>query len=338
MHRPGLLLALPALVAGAHPAHRAPAATSVPVSLTTPDGFILKGTLAIPAQAGPRPVVLLAHPFNADSSGWKVLLDDLAARGIATLALDLRGHGQSTIKGGATVAVTEDFKASSAAVGFDRIPADLAQAAAWVRKQPRIDAHRLGLAGSSLGAYAALVASASIRPVAVLALSPAGGWGDEPALRLARAVETAKAAVFVMAAEDDPDALKNANAIKGIFGVYARIAPGKEHGFDYLPAHEGTMAGWFSETLSHHPRAVRKEAAAEEEGAGNNEFLPEVQPSPAQPTAVKPAKARPRPAVPDGAKAGAGKPRAAQAAPPKPPVKAKPASPATDKMPTEDVK
>jgi dienelactone hydrolase len=304
------------------------------MSLTTPDGFVLKGTLAIPAQAGPRPVVLLAHAFGTDSSGWKVLLDDLAARGIATLALDLRGHGKSTKKGEATLAVTEDFKASSAAVGFDRIPADLAQAAAWVRRQPRIDGHRLGLAGASLGAYAALVASASIRPVAVLALSPAGGWGDEPALRLARAVETAKAAVFVMAAEGDPEALKNANAIKGIFGVYARLAPGKEHGFDYLPAHEGTMAGWFGETLARHPRAIQKEPAAEE--GGNPEVQPDAQPGSEQPKAVKPRK--PRLAVPEGAKPEAAKDDGAKTATPKPShAKPKPGKTEADKMPTEEV-
>ena len=63
------------------------------MSLVTPDGFILKGTLSVPIMAGPRPVVILAHQFRAYRDGWKVLTADLNARGIATLALDLRGHG-----------------------------------------------------------------------------------------------------------------------------------------------------------------------------------------------------------------------------------------------------
>jgi len=253
MRRSGFLLILPALLAAAQP-------VSGPMSLTTADGFTLQGTFNVPANPGRRPVVILAHQFRTDRSGWQPLVADLNARGIATLALDLRGHGQSTRKGEATVAVTEDFMASSAAVGFDRIPADLAQAAAWVRKQPRIDGRRLGLAGSSIGAYSTLVAAAQIHPVAVLALSPAGGWGDQPALRLARSVEEAKAAVMVLASEGDPDALANAKAIRNATGVYARIVPGTEHGFAYLPELTPDFAGWFGEYLSHHRTAPAQPA------------------------------------------------------------------------------
>ena len=249
MRRTGLLvLALPALLAAAQPA-------TTDMSLVTPDGFVLKGTLTIPANPGRRPVVLLAHEYQADRSGWQVLADNLNARGIATLALDLRGHGQSTHRGEATVAVTPDFLASSSAVGFDRIPGDLAQAAQWLRKQPRLDGTRLGLAGSSLGAYAALAAAPLVRPVAILALSPAGGWGQQPGLRLARALEQARTSVFVLASEEDPEALANATAIKGVFGVYARITPGKEHGFAFLPGVTDLLGGWLGETLLRQPGA-----------------------------------------------------------------------------------
>ena len=167
MRRLSLLLCLPALVSAAQPVVR-------DMTLTTPDGYVLKGALTIPPQPGPRPVVILAHQFQANGSGWKPLADLLNAKGIATLAMDLRGHGQSTQKAGQTVAVIPDFLISGQAVGFDQIPADLAQAAAWVRKQPRINPRRLALAGSSLGAFASLLAAPAIRPVAVLALSPAG--------------------------------------------------------------------------------------------------------------------------------------------------------------------
>ncbi|BDU71837.1 alpha/beta hydrolase family protein [Mesoterricola silvestris] len=252
--RIGLLLSLPAVLAAAQPAVRE-------MSLVTPDGFTVKGTLTVPAQAGRRPVVILAHQFGYDRTGWKPLAEDLNARGIATLALDLRGHGQSTRKGDATVAVTTDFAASSAAVRFDLIPGDLAQAAQWVRKQPRIDGRRVGLAGASIGAYSALVAAPGVRPVAVLALSPGGGWGEKPEARMVRAVEQAKASVFVAAAEGDPIALANAQALKGVFGVYARIRPGKEHGFAYLPELTETLGGWFGEVLGRHPVAVPSKAA-----------------------------------------------------------------------------
>ena len=250
MHRACLLFALPALLAAAQPATR-------DMSLATPDGFVLKGTLTVPAQRGPRPVVILAHSFRSDRSSWKPLVADLNARGIATLALDLRGHGLSTLKGGVPLAVTEDFKASSAAVGFDRIPSDLAQAAQWVRKQPRIDGRRLGLAGASVGAYSVLIAAPQVHPVAVLALSPAGGWGEAPEARAARAVEEAKAAVFVLASADDASTLPTAGALKGILGVYAQTAPGTAHGEAFLPAFTDTLGGWFGEYLTRHAPAAR---------------------------------------------------------------------------------
>src|SRR5208337_4100881 len=183
----------------------------------TLDGFVLRGTLSIPPQAGPRPVVVLAHQFNANRNGWKLLADLLATRGIATLAMDLRGHGQSTLKDGKTLEITDDFMKSARTVGFDRIQTDIAQAAVWVRKQPRIDPRRLALAGSSIGAFASLLAAREVRPLAVLALSPAGNgaFGENSADRLVRAVESAHSAVMVMAAGGDREAAANAALLKG---------------------------------------------------------------------------------------------------------------------------
>jgi hypothetical protein len=253
MRRLCLFLCLPALLCAAQP-------RTQDMSLTTPDGFLLKGTLTVPPQLGPRPVVILAHQFQADRSGWQPLAGLLNAKGIATLAMDLRGHGQSTRKNGTAVAVTPDYLASAQAVGFDRIPADLGQAAAWVRRQPGIDPRRLGLAGSSLGAFCSLLAAPAIRPVAVMTLSPAGNgaFGEDARARMVLAVERAHAAVLVMAAEDDPEAAANARAIKDVFGVHARIVPGKDHGFALLPGEAEIMAGWISEYLTYRRAAAAK--------------------------------------------------------------------------------
>ena len=237
MRIPGLLLLFPALLAAAEPSVR-------DLNLTTPDGFHLKGTLTVPAEGRRHPVVVLAHQFGGDRSGWKPLADRLQAAGIATLALDLRGHGQSTLDGDTEVKVTEDYLASAKAVGFDKIPGDLVQAAAWVRRQPGIDPNHLGLAGSSLGAFSALMAMPRIRPVVVLALSPAGtgAFGKDGTAALAQAVTQGKAAVMVMASRSDEDAATNARALSGIPGVYTRLVDGKDHGFAYLEAQSDTMA------------------------------------------------------------------------------------------------
>ena len=253
MRRLSLLCLLPVLLSAAEPTVRE-------MSLVSPDGFVLKGTLTIPATGKRHPVVLLAHQFGADRTGWKPLTDRLTAAGIATLAVDLRGHGQSTHQGEAEVKITEDYDASAKAIGFDKIPADLAQAAAWVRKQPGINGHRLGLAGASLGGFAALMAEPAIRPLAVLALSPAGtaAFGEHGRLALARAVEQGKAAVMVMASHQDDDAFANATALGPIPGVYTRIVEGTAHGFDYLAAQSDTMAVFLTTYLTDHERKQPK--------------------------------------------------------------------------------
>ena len=250
-----LLPVVPVLLAAAQPATRE-------VTFTTPDGFVLKGTLKVPARQGRCPVVILAHQFQATRAGWQPLVEALNAKGIATLALDLRGHGQSTQRGGATVEAAKDMAEAARTVRFDKLPEDLLQVAQWARRQPELDSRRLALAGSSLGAYGALMASALIHPVAVLALSPAGGWGEKPAEALAQAVQTAKAAVFVLASEEDPEADASAKAVQGLPGVYARIAPGKAHGFELLPELKDVMAGWLSEYLGHTYRVVKPKAEA----------------------------------------------------------------------------
>lgn len=152
MRRSLVLLALPSLLTAAHPSVRE-------LSLKTPDGFTLKGTLTVPAGHGRHAAVILAHQFQSDRAGWAPLAEQLQKHGIATLALDLRGHGQSTDHNGASLTVGEDFKDSAKRVGFDQIPHDLELVAAWLRRQPGIDGRRLGLAGSSVGALSALLAA-----------------------------------------------------------------------------------------------------------------------------------------------------------------------------------
>jgi len=229
------------------------------VSLTTKDGFTLKGTLTLPPaktgrKAAKAPVVILVHQFGADRSGWTPLAERLLARGIGTLAMDLRGHGESITKGDATVKFTEDFVASAKAVGFEQIPADLTLSAEWLRKQPGVDGRRIGLAGSSLGAFAVLLAAPAVKPLAVLCLSPAGAqaFGDGALDKMKDAVIQAKATDLVLVSADDKEAFQNASALKNLPGVDLNIKDGSDHGFAYLKDRSDLMAVFFGEYLEHH--------------------------------------------------------------------------------------
>lgn len=232
------------------------AAAPTDMALTSADGFALKGTLTLPA-AKPKakvPVVILAHQFHSDRSGWAPLTDKLLARGIGVLALDLRGHGESVLKDGAEIRVSDDFAASAKAAGFDKIPADLAQAAAWLRKQPGVDGRRIGLAGSSVGAFAVLLAAPEVKPLAVLSLSPAGtsAFGDSARDRLKGAVLRSRPSVLVLASMDDKDAAENAQALKDLPGVAVDLKEGKDHGFAYFKDCSDLMAVYFGEYLTYH--------------------------------------------------------------------------------------
>jgi dienelactone hydrolase len=224
------------------------------MALTSADGFALKGTLTLPAAKGRVPVVILAHQFHSDRSGWAPLAERLAARGIGTLALDLRGHGASTLKGGAEVAVSGDFLASAKAVGFDKIPADLAQAAGWLRKQPGVDGRRIGLAGASVGGFSVLLAAPEAKPIAILSLSPAGGiaFGDGAREKLKGAVLRARATTLVLASTGDKDAFETAQSLKDLPGVDVDLKAGDEHGFAYFKDRADLMAVFFGEYLTYH--------------------------------------------------------------------------------------
>ncbi len=231
-----------------------PIPTSTEMALTAADGFALKGTLTLPAAKGKVPVVILAHQFGANRGGWGPLAERLAARGIGTLALDLRGHGASTQKGGLNVAVTADFMASAKAVGFDQIPADLAQAAQWLRKQAGVDGRRIGLAGSSVGAFSVLLAAPEVKPVAILSLSPAGigAFGADGQGKLKAAVLRGRASTLVLASAGDKEAHSNALSLKDLPGVSLNLAEGEEHGFDYFKDRADLMAIYFGEYLTYH--------------------------------------------------------------------------------------
>src|SRR5437016_12161856 len=102
-----LLVALTTLAAGAlgqeTKSTATPNASPVPpsqqpqpsraVDLKAPDGTILKASYF--AAAKPGPAVLLYHQSNRTRKEWDMVARQLAAAGINTLTVDVRGHGES---------------------------------------------------------------------------------------------------------------------------------------------------------------------------------------------------------------------------------------------------
>jgi alpha-beta hydrolase superfamily lysophospholipase len=148
------------------------------------------------APAGPkRKVVLLVHGENEEQRAWLQVAQDLNARGVAALTLDLRGYGET---GGA-----EDAS---------KLPADLDVAVRYLRSE---DWPLIFVAGSDIGGTAGLKLAASQDLAGVVALSaPAGVAGldavpdmsriTEPALLLAGANDAGAAAALATLGADAP--------------------------------------------------------------------------------------------------------------------------------------
>jgi dienelactone hydrolase len=146
--------------------------TAQEVTVRTPAGLTLTGTLTVPAhRSGAKlPAVVLitgsgsqdrdeALPgISAEYRPFREIADTLSRRGIAVLRLDDRGMGGSDR--GDAAATTADFAD------------DVRAALAWLRGRPEIDPARLGLVGHSEGGIIAPMVAASdprLRAIALIA-------------------------------------------------------------------------------------------------------------------------------------------------------------------------
>lgn len=129
----------------------------------------LAGTLTLPPGPGPFPAIVLLHgsgPVTRDV----VLAEYFASQGIATLAYDKRGTGES----GGT------YRHDVDAQEFERLAGDAAAAVAFARGRGEIDLRRVGLWGiSQAGWIAAIVARSPDVSFSVLVSGPAVSLGEE---------------------------------------------------------------------------------------------------------------------------------------------------------------
>lgn len=139
------------------------------LSVTAADGSAMAATWRCPEGAGPFPALLCLHGLTLTQAIFEAPAQALAEAGVASLRLDLRGHGAS---GG-------ELKAQ----GFEDELQDLRSGLAALAALPGADAQRLGLLGFSLGGALSAVLAVEAPRVKALALwSPllkTGPWNRE---------------------------------------------------------------------------------------------------------------------------------------------------------------
>jgi len=125
------------------------------MTLTAADGASLVG-LFYPPLTAPAPGVLLLHMLGGSKADWDAFARDLQRQGMAVLALDLRGHGES--------AKPEDWP---------KAPGDVRAAWDALIARREVDPKASAIVGASIGANLALIVGANNPDVVtVVALSP----------------------------------------------------------------------------------------------------------------------------------------------------------------------
>jgi dienelactone hydrolase len=109
------------------------------IDLKAVDGTPLKATYF--AAAKPGPGVLLLHQINRDRKSWDPVAAQLAAAGIHTLSLDLRGFGES----GTRLEKLTEAERSKSRRGW---PDDVDVALEYLSSQPGVDHNMIGAGGA----------------------------------------------------------------------------------------------------------------------------------------------------------------------------------------------
>ena len=111
-----------------------------------------------PVTDHPAPGVLLLHGYSSSKERLSSTMGkSLAARGIASLAIDLPLHGSRDDE------IVDEARSNPFGLmqQWKKALAEARDAVAWLSEQPAIDSDRLAVAGYSLGSYIALETAAS---------------------------------------------------------------------------------------------------------------------------------------------------------------------------------
>jgi len=222
------------------------------VELTASDGVVLVGTCRVPKLEGDAkaPGVLFLHPMRGKRQDWGSLLAELLRRGYALLAMDLRGHGESTKGKEGKVYDHRSFEPSE----FPAMVGDAEAALAYLKGRPGVDSERIAIVGASIGANAALNAAAKDPAVkSLVLLSPGLEYHQiktEPAME-----QYGSRSVLLVASHEDSHSAQTVQTLEGLAKGRREVQMygGAGHGTNMLGKTEGKLQtrilDWLDATL-----------------------------------------------------------------------------------------
>lgn len=206
-------------------------------------GWTLIGDLRLPPIPGPVPAVLMLNHVARDRTDYAQLADLLADRGVASLRLDLRGHGESVNLGRFV-----PYEQERDPLVWDA-EEDVAAALAFLRADSRMDASRLGVVGASYsGEEMAEAGRLHGYERAYVALSP-GSFSNESI----RSIDDSGAQWLFIASRDERHLGEvTAAVLEESERVELLVLPGSEHGARILGARPDLserIAIWLADRL-----------------------------------------------------------------------------------------
>jgi dienelactone hydrolase len=218
-----------------------PAAAAQRVTFRTDDGVTIAATWYEPSSR-PGPAVILVHMLQRSRRDWEPLAQRLASEGIGALAIDLRGHGEST---GLAPSAAEE------SATFASLLADVRAARRFLASRNDVQPGRVGIAGASLGASLAVLHASADATVSSLALlSPSL---DYRGLRIEASLKKLTKPVLLVASDDDFYAARSARELQKGGGTREVLTVSHAgHGTNMLtrdPDLVRALIDWFRRTL-----------------------------------------------------------------------------------------
>ena len=212
------------------------------VSLHTEDGVTLAATWYEPSgRAGPA--LILVHMLHRSRRDWDGLAQRLASDGIGALAIDLRGHGESSGSAGGADPAQPDYAS---------MVLDIRAARRYLMQRSDVQPSRIGIVGASLGANLAALGAGADTSIASLALlSPSL---DYRGLRIEAVLKKFARPVLLVASDEDAYAARSARELQKGGGGVREVLLLKQagHGSTMLsrdPGLAGALVDWFRRTL-----------------------------------------------------------------------------------------
>ena len=228
-----------------HAVAQTPEDEEIPVVIDS-QGWRLVGDLRLPPSDNPLPVALMLNQAAGDRTAYVELAEHLASRGIASLRLDLRGHGESTNLGRFEPSESDSLSRERFIWDSD---IDVTAAHQYLKSLARVDSNRIGIVGSSYSGEEMAEAGRNHGYVRAYVLLSPGSFSEESIPEI-----DSSGVPWLFITTNNDRFLKEITASVQAQSktVELIIAPGTEHATDILQAHPEMaerIAVWLEQKL-----------------------------------------------------------------------------------------